>query len=96
MADEQAKKDHEQRMEAVREANAESEKRMSTTPTPSQEENDLAAIGELHPDEKKSHEQPDQKPAPSRAAPAPSSTRASSADTTSSSATSRTTSGSSA
>jgi hypothetical protein len=52
--------DHERRVADLREANAAAEKRQQAVPTPTQEENDLLALGLMHPDEKKQSGEPEQ------------------------------------
>ena len=69
MADDPRKAEHEARVKALNEANAESAKAQAMPPTPSQEENDLMALGLMHIDEKTSHAPPqdkDKRPAVTR------------------------------
>jgi hypothetical protein len=51
---------HDKRVADLHAANAEAEKRQSATPTPTQEENDLLALGLMHPDEKKQSGMPEE------------------------------------
>ena len=51
---------HDKRVADLRAANAEAEKRQSAIPTPTQEENDLLALGLMHPDEKKPSGMPEE------------------------------------
>jgi hypothetical protein len=52
MADDPRKAEHDQRVKALNEANLASAKAQQMPPTPTQEENDLFALGLMHPDEK--------------------------------------------
>jgi hypothetical protein len=52
MADDPKKTDHDQRVKALNDANAETAKVQQLPPTPTQEENDLMALGLMHIDEK--------------------------------------------
>lgn len=51
---------HDKRVADLNAANAEAEKRQSAVPTPTQEENDLLALGLMHPDEKKQSGTPEE------------------------------------
>jgi hypothetical protein len=73
MADDPKKTDHDQRVKALNEANAVSAKGQAMPPTPTQEENDLMALGLMHIDDKDaSHPKDAERPA--RPAPEPQST----------------------
>jgi hypothetical protein len=84
MADDPRKTDHDQRVKALNEANAETAKVQQMPPTPTQEENDLMALGLMHIDDKDaSHPKTDESersarptPEPHRPAPEPHSTSA--------------------
>jgi hypothetical protein len=52
MADDPKKTEHDQRVKALNDANAETAKVQQLPPTPTQEENDLMALGLMHIDEK--------------------------------------------
>jgi hypothetical protein len=54
MADDPTKAEHEKRVAALNEANAETAKVQAMPPTPTQEENDLLALHLMHPDDKES------------------------------------------
>jgi hypothetical protein len=75
MADDPKKTDHDQRVKALNEANLASAKAQATPPTPTQEENDLMALGLMHIDEKDaSNPKADEPERPPRPAPEPHST----------------------
>ena len=78
MADDPRKAEHDQRVKALNEANLASAKAQQMTPTPTQEENDLFALGLMHPDEKDaSNVKADEPERPPRPAPEPHSTSSS-------------------
>ncbi len=62
MADDR-KAEHEARVKALNEANAQSAKTQAIPPTPTQEENDLIALGLMNIDDKQSGEPTDKKAA---------------------------------
>jgi len=64
MPDSPMKAEHDARVKALNEANVASAKAQAMPPTPSQEENDLMRIGEMHIDDKASGEPQDKRPAP--------------------------------
>jgi hypothetical protein len=68
MADDPRKAEHDQRVKALNEANAVTAKAQQMPPTPTQEENDLMALGLMHIDDKDSSIP---KAEPERARPAP-------------------------
>lgn len=81
MADDPKKTDHDQRVKALNEANARSATLQAVPPTPTQEENDMMALGLMHIDDKDSSnvkEEPEHSPRPApephRPAPEPHST----------------------
>jgi hypothetical protein len=73
MADDPKKTDHDQRVKALNDANVATAKAQAMPPTPTQEENDLMALGLMHIDEKDASQvkDPDR---PVRPAPEPQST----------------------
>jgi hypothetical protein len=75
MADDPRKAEHDQRVKALNEANLASAKAQATPPTPTQEENDLMALGLMHIDDKDSSNlKGDEPERPARPAPEPHST----------------------
>ena len=63
MTPDERKADHEARVKAQNEANVKTAVTMAMPPTPTQEENDLTALGLLNPDDKKTSEpEPEKSP----------------------------------
>jgi hypothetical protein len=65
MTPDERKADHEARVKAQNEANVKTAATMAMPPTPTQEENDLTALGLLNPDDKKTTEPPEPEKSPS-------------------------------
>jgi len=83
--DKAVRAEHDGRIEAMHEENARVAAGMMAPPTPSQEENDMLALGLMHPDDKTSHEFEPPKPAAGRSVPRSSPTPTSTSSTSSSS-----------
>jgi hypothetical protein len=74
MAEDPRKAEYDQRVKAQHDATAASAKLQQMPPTPTQEENDLMALGLMHIDDKDSSQVKDPAPPP-RSAPEPQTTR---------------------